>query len=394
MGANERCPEDAKRAVKCPKCGFVSHPGLPQCKRCGRKFTPAPRKETPSLIPSLLSSAPARTASAAIPSSTIEKLPALNTPEKSISKPSITPEPSPGHPAIEGLRADRRVPPQPGSPLWQDELSGRVQKFRRQRARLRSNFDPNGTLDLEFDSNENPPPAEIETLVGGQVVEFGQGGRETSPAAGRSTYEHSVLDSAPQVTSGGGMRVLSGAAVQAGEMHLGHPDAASDPVEIILDSEPSTEQTLPHGARYSSHPRELMAPRFLAGLVDATVLLVGNGVFAAIFWYSCIQTGRFSLVPANLIAMVAVAAFFMLFYFGMSVSLIGSTPGLAWIGLEVRNQDGNLPTTRESWWRAFGYLVSTSAFFIGFLWAFLDPDGLTWHDLMSGTYITDKGVEL
>jgi uncharacterized RDD family membrane protein YckC len=259
---------------------------------------------------------------------------------------------------------------------------------------LRSNFDPSGTLDLEFDSGENSPTGEIETLVGGQVIEFGEGGREMSPAAGDSAHEYSVLDSLPQVSSGGGQRVLSGAAVQAGEMHLGHPDAASDPVEIILDSEPSPEQTLPNEARFSSHPRELMAPRFLAGLVDATVLLAGNGVFAAIFWYFCLQTGRVSPVPASLIAMAAVAAFFMIFYFGLSVSLTGSTPGLAWMGLEVRNQDGNLPTTRESWWRAFGYLVSASAFFMGFLWAFLDPDGLTWHDLMSGTYITDKCVEL
>jgi len=291
-----------------------------------------------------------------------------------------------------GARAESRATAQPGTPLWKDELSGRVQKFRRQRARLRSNFDPSGTLDLEFGSGENNP--EIETGVGGQVIEFGEGGPEINPAAGGSANEHSVLDSLPRVFTGGGIRVLSTAAVQAGEMPLGHADAASEPVEIILDSEPAPGQALPNGARFSSHPRELMAPRFLAGLADATVLLAGAGVFAAVFWYFCIQTGAASPLPASMIAMAVVSAFFAFLYFGLSVSLTGSTPGLSWMGLEVRNQDGNLPTMRESWWRAFGYLVSASAFFMGFLWAFLDPDGLTWHDLMSGTYITDRCVEL
>jgi len=397
VGANKRCPEDTKRAVKCPKCGFVSHPGLPQCKRCGRQFNTAPRKENPSLIASLLSSSsPIQKQAPSEASSTVNNLPFLHTPATSISAPSLTPDrtPAPGSAAIGGLGADPRAPAQPATPLWQDELSGRVQKFRRQRARLRSNFDPSGTLDLEFDSTEDSPPGEIETLVGGQVVEFGEGGREASTAVSDSQHDHSVLDSLPQASSGGGIRVLSGAAVQAGEMHLSHPDAASDPVEIIIDSEPQAEHALPSGTRYSSHPRELMAPRFLAGLLDATVLLAGNGVFAAIFWYFCLQTGRVSPVPASLIVTVAVAAFLMLFYFGLAVALTGSTPGLTWMGLEVRNQEGNLPTTLESWWRAFGYLVSASAFFMGFLWAFLDPDGLTWHDLISGTYITDKSVEL
>ena len=379
--------------MKCPKCGFVSHPGLPKCKRCGRQFNSAPRKETPSLTSSSLSISTDVAPAASAPGLPVDQLTSLRTPETSISATPLAHEqaPAPGPATVSGAGAGARAQAQPGTPLWKDELSGRVQKFRRQRARLRSNFDPSGTLDLEFGSDENNP--EIETGVGGQVIEFGEGGPEINPAAGGSKNEHSVLNSLPRVFTGGGVRVLSTAAVQAGEMHLGHADAASEPVEIVLDSEPSPEQALPHGARFSPHPRELMAPRFLAGLADAAVLLAGAGVFAAVFWYFCIQTGAASPLPASMIAMAAVSAFFAFLYFGLSVSLTGSTPGLSWMGLEVRNQDGNLPTMRESWWRAFGYLVSASAFFMGFLWAFLDPDGLTWHDLMSGTSITDRSGE-
>jgi hypothetical protein len=46
------------------------------------------------------------------------------------------------------------------------------------------------------------------------------------------------------------------------------------------------------------------------------------------------------------------------------------------------------PTVRESCWRAFGVLVSTSALLLGFIWAWVDSQGLTWHDRMSGTFIT------
>jgi hypothetical protein len=46
-------------------------------------------------------------------------------------------------------------------------------------------------------------------------------------------------------------------------------------------------------------------------------------------------------------------------------------------------------------WRAFGYLVSTGALLLGFVWALVDSDGFTWHDRMSGTFlaIADSAVE-
>jgi uncharacterized RDD family membrane protein YckC len=65
-----------------------------------------------------------------------------------------------------------------------------------------------------------------------------------------------------------------------------------------------------------------------------------------------------------------------------------STPGQTWMGLEVRNMEGFPPVPRESFLRAFGYLVSLSALMLGFFWAIADSDGLTWHDRISGTFLT------
>jgi uncharacterized RDD family membrane protein YckC len=320
--------------------------------------------------------------------------------KKRLSAESPGPLASPGPAALESapvasatnfgaLPAESRPHLQSPDPLSRDELSGRVQKFRSRRARLRGGFDPNTTLDFEFDSEETDSSEEIAALIGGQVVELAE--RDRGPDA-RGNLGSSPIESMPQKSAASSLRVLSGAAVQAGETPLSRHHAAPEPVEIILDSGPSAHQVSPYLAHASAHPLDLMGRRFAAGLVDAAVLLAGLGVFAAIFWAVRPPTATLSIRPASLMALGVIAVFFVLFYFGASVAFTASTPGLSWMGLGIRNLDGEVPSTRESCWRAFGYLVSASALFLGFIWALLDSDGLTWHDLMSGTYVTEQEV--
>jgi uncharacterized RDD family membrane protein YckC len=270
-----------------------------------------------------------------------------------------------------------------------DELSGRVQKFRSRRARLRGGFDPSTSLDLEFDSEETGSAEEIADLIGGQVVEFGDGNLEPYAPSNHLSPGESALEAMPQISNPANMRVLSGAAVLAGETPLGRLSQAPEPVEIILDPVTSARVS-PMLAQARTHPLDLMGRRFKGGLLDALVMLAGLGVFAVIFWVVRPQTATVSLRPASLIALGIIAVFFMMFYFGVSVALTSSTPGLAWMGLEIRNLEGEAPSTSESCWRAFGYLVSASALFLGFVWALLDSDGLTWHDLMSGTLVGER----
>jgi uncharacterized RDD family membrane protein YckC len=292
---------------------------------------------------------------------------------------------------VRKLPPESRSPVQASTPLWREELSGRVQKFRRRRARLRTGFDPTTTLDLDFrpDADREIDADEIDTSIDGRLIEFGEHARQLG-AADDATQDDSILDSATLRQSGAGLRVLSGAAVQAGELPLGQQNISAESVEIILDPVRSSEHGRPAPLDRASDPWALLGRRFLAGLVDTFLLLVGAAVFAAIFWIVCLRSGAVSVRLANLIAMSLAVAFLILFYFGMSIALTATTPGLAFMGLEVRNLDGELPSTRDSFWRAFGYLVSTSALFLGFVWALLDADGLTWHDLMSETYVTNR----
>lgn len=377
--------------MKCPKCGFVSHPDLAHCKRCGHVFGPAAAQKGPSLNNPLDSSLPSPEQADPSPPLPEKKRLSAELPVKAASPGPVAMESAKAAATSFGaLPADSRPHLQSSSPLLHDELSGRVQKFRSRRARLQGGFDPSTTLDLEFDSDETDSPEEIAALIGGQVVEFADHSRNPDAHLDSLAQGPSPMESMPQIPDATNLRMLSGAAVQAGETTLGRLQPAPEPVEIILDSGPPAQQVSPLLAHASIHPFDLMGRRFAAGLVDASVLLAGLGVFAAIFWVARPQSATLSFRPVNLIVLSIIALFFMLFYFGSSVAFTASTPGLAWVGLEIRNLDGEVPSARESCWRAFGYLVSASALFLGFVWALLDSDGLTWHDLMSGTFVAER----
>jgi uncharacterized RDD family membrane protein YckC len=125
--------------------------------------------------------------------------------------------------------------------------------------------------------------------------------------------------------------------------------------------------------------------RFVAGLADTLVLLSAAGLFGMVLRHIGV---RMSLAPLNLSILAFVAIFFIAVYFGLFVALTASTPGLLWMGLEVRNLEGDHPTPGEASWRAFGYLVSIAGLMLGFVWALVDSDSLTWHDRISGTFLT------
>ena len=57
-------------------------------------------------------------------------------------------------------------------------------------------------------------------------------------------------------------------------------------------------------------------------------------------------------------------------------------------GLRIVDFDGNLPSRERRFHRAVGSVISLAAAGVGLIWAFVDEDGLTWHDHMSGTFPT------
>jgi uncharacterized RDD family membrane protein YckC len=267
-------------------------------------------------------------------------------------------------------------------PAWREELSARVESFRRRRARLKAGFNRSANLDLDFDARpEGEPLPDSKELAPQEEKELDVVLESSVPPEPATVPLESLL----LERTGTGIRILSSAAVDAGEIPLEPSGAAAAPVEIVLESSQlAPEETSPD----SDQPPLLLAPlgrRFLAGVTDALVLLAGSGLFALVFW---LAGGRLSLNPVTLAVLGSILVFFLMAYFGLFTALIFSTPGLLTLGLEVRNLEGQYPTTRESFWRAFGYLISTAALMLGFIWAMVDSDGLTWHDRMSGTFVS------
>lgn len=371
--------------MKCPKCGFVSYPGLSHCKKCGHSFSPSKHRVESPVDPGLLSRSLALAAEGSAPDA--RAAPSL---EPQISPELTVPEPRGREPGVIELSPSTAAP-EPTEPLrpWREELSERVENFRRRRARLKGGFDP--SLSLEFDfpgASGGKSEAPLES-------------REAEPEARESELDFELdhssaleapsarLDSLTLDHPAGGLGILQDTESEiADALPLPAPPL---PVEIVLDS-PSTQDGEAREAVPMILPLAPMGRRFLGGLVDALVLLVSAGLFALIYWRA---GGRLTPNPLNLAVVGFIGVLISLAYFGVFTVLTSTTPGLLWVGIEVRNLQGNPPTPRQACWRAFGYLVSTSALLLGFVWALVDSEGLTWHDRMSDTFLAsaDSGVQ-
>ena len=374
--------------MKCPKCGFVSYAGLEQCKKCGYPFVKAALKGSSSSLTSLLP----------------EEVRAVSNPPS-----ERLPEPSEKPPRAEPELPTQQTPPPETAPVqvspfkenltvakllqvdeqpqdWREELSERVETFRKRRARLQPEVDSTGNLELDFEGPTKPEDTHsIDDVRGtredrdsGFDLEIG----ESAVARGMDGPSREILSFEE---SGEEMMQLNAAPTEAEEMSLGEPLAESPPMEILVGWPTETapvEEEETEGIYLAPLGR-----RFLAGLTDALVLILGAALFGIIFWRFC---GRLSLVPLNIAVLGFVAVILIFAYFAVFTAIASATPGLLWMGCEIRNLRGGHPTVRESFWRAFGVLVSLSALMLGFVWACVDSDSLTWHDRMSGTVITEE----
>jgi uncharacterized RDD family membrane protein YckC len=155
-------------------------------------------------------------------------------------------------------------------------------------------------------------------------------------------------------------------------------------MSIVMESSAADESD-PSPVSVSVAP---LGRRFLAGMVDGLMLLFALAGFVAIFWW--VVGGRLHWRPVDQGVLAFVAGFLVLFYFALFGRLASATVGQQAVGLVLRDLDGGAPTPGQAFWRAFGYLVSLSALMLGFIWALVDSEGLTWHDRISGTLLSNR----
>jgi uncharacterized RDD family membrane protein YckC len=261
-----------------------------------------------------------------------------------------------------------------------------VANFRHRRARLRPEADSAGNLELDFAGPDQP--GDIRSLGDArETSENRDSGFDLDIGKSPMTRDEGglTIEMVPLEESGDDMMQLDDPPARVEEMSFGEPVPPSRPMEILVNS-PTTAAPEEQAEEATGIFLAPLGRRFLAGLTDAAVLLVGAAVFGIIFWRVC---GRLSLVPLNIAVLGFVAVILIFAYFAVFTAIASATPGLLWAGCEIRNLRGDYPSARESFWRAFGVLVSLSALMLGFVWACFDSDSLTWHDRMSGTVITE-----
>lgn len=144
-----------------------------------------------------------------------------------------------------------------------------------------------------------------------------------------------------------------------------------------------------------SHPQTALVPvatlaeRRNAALVDISCVLLTGMAFAGLF-VGLMRSMSWEIVVDRMDLLMCVPVLFLMYalYFLVFTFFAGSTPGMQLCGLSIVRLDGRLPDTTQLLWRSFGYLLSGFALSLGFLWAFWDEDGFTWHDRISQTYVT------
>jgi uncharacterized RDD family membrane protein YckC len=260
---------------------------------------------------------------------------------------------------------------------------------------LRNEPPPEQNLDFEFERSETKSAYEPDVE---RFIEFPQDSQridaEIGPAA---ALEDDALYSDRETREPGDevFEIPGSPRPRAEEFDL-EPDSGGR-LEIVVEPAESEAPSPASQLEEEAFQVASLGPRFLAGLIDGLLLLLSAGLFAFIFRFA---GGHLRLGPLNLAVMAGIATIFIWSYFGMFTALTASTPGQSWMGIEARNMEGWPPDRRESLLRAFGYLVSLSAFLLGFFWALVDGESLTWHDRISGTFLTPakqdvpaKGVE-
>jgi uncharacterized RDD family membrane protein YckC len=362
--------------VKCPKCGFITFPGYEQCKKCGHQFTQVngQAEGIPPLFHHLDNGS--ETPAEPEPESPLDQM-ELGGGETG----SLDVELSPQAPPPDPIKPEAKKPIEPppkgqGLSPWQNELSDRVQEYRQRRARLHQEEESRrNPLNLDFGL-----PATNPEEVRPHIIEFpsveASGNRPkpqvraAPPSFGMGSFESAFLEEEVELP-----------VPPPPPPPPPHPETG--PLEIELG--PSEDSPGPTG---EDEPAAVaiaqMTMRFYAALIDALVLLAGAGLYALIFWQ---VGGTFSFGPLQMGVTGLIAALFVLIYFTGCTAMASATPGLMWAGLEVITFEGNPPRFSDCIWRGFGYLVSMSALMLGFIWAAMDAEGLTWHDRMSRTFI-------
>jgi len=138
---------------------------------------------------------------------------------------------------------------------------------------------------------------------------------------------------------------------------------------------------------YCNRPVATPTHRFVAGSMDAAMVLVGFGVFVGITELLGAGFGTGKLFWG----MMAAAFTLIAAFYGLSFALIGrETAGMHWTDLQLITFDGFPVDGRSRAARLASTWLSFCSGGLGLFWALADEETLTWQDHISKTFPTVK----
>jgi uncharacterized RDD family membrane protein YckC len=334
----------------CPACGFSNALDETRCGKCGRRLG-SPQLSTIEKPGSAADQSPNLPASQIGPA----LIHAVANPRQAAGRLER------GDYTDTSLPSPRLVTPLPES--VRKQLSRRVQTFRSRRL--------DGSLPFQFDEGEDPAiheeeprAASIPVVVHTKAVPVSTLSPSCSNLQDLSSLTNLPLPAAESVAT---PRQYRKTQPQIAQPELSFPSPASQEENFLtLPVAPFRLRLFGHGVDFA-----LTVAAFLLFLAPYRLIV---GSFAP---------SRLLLVGIGSAYLLLVLLYGILFLF-----LAGATPSMKWVGLRVVNFDGVAPNRRQLLYRLLGSIASVGSFFVGFLWAAVDEEKLSWHDRISKTFLT------
>jgi uncharacterized RDD family membrane protein YckC len=315
----------------CPECEYPNDDGEHRCEKCGIRF----------------------------------ELQAVGVSAASYSRAATAENP------LDFPVAARTLPPP--VPAWRGEVRHRVRGFRERKG-------SQGSLSSEASVTE----IQTETTTPSNVIRF-----PAPDASNAALMETPVLP--PALTAKPVVERVAPPVASWGPPPTCHASRTSDV--------PAAEQQAIAFPRANAESQSLLEfpvaslkLRALAGLFDAAIIASGVVLFCAACYFA---GGRIlmTLPPALpsrllLIPIAAVAAILPVLYLALFLTCAAATPGMRWAQLRLVDFDGRPATRRQRRRRVLASVTSLASILLGFLWATVDDERLTWHDRMSETCLT------
>jgi len=307
---------------------------------------------------------------------------------------------------------DRPASAEPDGSAWRHEISARLNRYRSRR-RLRPPRYP--SLHLQFGAEESSettvsPAASLPAFgpVSDQALALDGMSAEAFAAESASLpLQDSSRDTAPRAASSysghSGAKILEfprlgwappapppdqlAEPVVTRPRILEVPEVAPDPPAlggITMDASVRQESAKQPGIDAPLQAGSL-SRRVFAAAIDGLFVAAASALFGAIFW-------KVARVRPPLVQMLSLAAgipcLFWAAYQYLLIVYAASSPGLRLAGLKLFRFDGTAASRSLRRWRVLAWYLSGASLGMGFAWAFLDEDGLCWHDRITHTYLT------